>query len=109
MATNPVLKQGLIYLMLSIMIVFFAEYAHLLIVYLDMLYTIVNLKLAPIFSSSELGILIRRVCSLVLIPVVIAAIPALLYRLIKGRNMPYFIHITWLLWFIIVLSKVLIR
>lgn len=109
MIRNPIMKQGLIYLALSIVIVVFAEYAHVLIVYLDMLYTYVNLKLSPVFSSSELGILIRRVFSLVLIPVIIAAIPAVLYRLIKGSNMPYFIQITWLLWLIIVLSKILIQ
>ncbi|WP_133130354.1 hypothetical protein [Legionella yabuuchiae] len=102
------LKQGFIYLLLSIIIVVFAEYAQMIIVYLDMLYTFVNLKLAPVFSQSELGIMIRRVFSLVIIPILIAAIPALIYRLIKGKNMPYFIQITWLLWLVIVLSKILI-
>ncbi|GGI79246.1 hypothetical protein [Legionella impletisoli] len=102
------LKQGLIYLLLSIVIVVFAEYAQMIIVYLDMLYTFVNLKLAPVFSQSELGVMIRRVFSLVVLPILIAAIPALIYRLIKGKNMPYFIQVTWLLWLVIVLSKILI-
>nr|WP_242602027.1 hypothetical protein [Legionella yabuuchiae] len=108
MVRNTILKQGFIYLLLSIIIVVFAEYAQMIIVYLDMLYTFVNLKLAPVFSQSELGIMIRRVFSLVIIPILIAAIPALIYRLIKGKNMPYFIQITWLLWLVIVLSKILI-
>ena len=102
-------KQSLIYLLLSIIIVIFAEYAQLLIVYTDILYNFVNYKLMPVFSSSATGILIRKVFSLVLIPVVIAAVPALIYRLIKGRHMPYFIEITWFLWLVIVLSKVLIQ
>ncbi|AHE67756.1 hypothetical protein Loa_02214 [Legionella oakridgensis ATCC 33761 = DSM 21215] len=80
-----------------------------MIVYIDMFYTYVNLKLSPIFSANETGIMIRKVFSLVLIPVAIAAVPALVYRLIKGRHMPYFIHITWLLWLVVVLSKVLIQ
>jgi hypothetical protein len=109
MLNNPVVKQGLIYLALSILIILFAEYANVLVVYLDTLYTYINLKLSPVFSSSQLGVLIRKVVSLVLIPVVIAAVPALLYRVIKGRSMPYFIEVTWLLWLIIVLSKVLIQ
>jgi len=103
------LRQSIIYLVLSILIVSFAKYVHLMIVYIDILYNAVNLKLMPVFSNSETGIMIRKVFSLVVIPVVIAAIPALIYRLIKGKQLPYFIQITWFLWLVIVLSKVLIR
>lgn len=103
------LRQSMIYLFLSIIIVIFAAYAQLMIVYIDTFYTYVNLTLSPIFSRSETGILIRSVLSLVFIPVMLAAIPALVYRLIKGQNMPYFIHVTWLLWLILVLSKILIQ
>jgi hypothetical protein len=103
------LRQSFIYLVLSILVVLFASYAQMLIVYLDMLYTYVNLQLSPVFSSSETGILIRQVFSLVLIPVIIACIPALAYRVIKGKHMPYFIEVTWFLWLVIVLSKVLIQ
>ncbi len=103
------LRQSFIYLILSVFIVIFASYAQVVIVYLDMLYTYVNLQLSPVFSSSATGILIRQVFSLVLIPVLIACIPALAYRAIKGQHMPYFIQVTWLLWLVIVLSRVLIR
>lgn len=103
------LRQSLIYLVLSIIVVIFAKYAHLLIIYIDLLYTFVNLKLAPIFSQVGIGLIIRKVLLLVLIPVIIAGIPALIYRLIKGKNMPYFIELTWCLWLVIVLSNVLIR
>ena len=103
------LKQSIIYLVLSIIVVLFAKYANLLIVYIDMIYTIINVKLAPIFNNSNLGIMIRKVITLVFLPVCIAAIPALIYRAIKGQHMPYFIGITWLLWLVIVLSKVLIH
>ena len=102
-------RQSFIYLFLSILVVIFAAYAQVLIVYLDFLYTYVNVQLKPIFSSSSTGELFRKVISLVLIPVVIACVPALFYRLIKGQHMPYFIQITWMLWLVIVLSKVLIH
>jgi len=103
------LKQGVIYLILSCLIVLFARYAHILIVYIDMFYTLINVKLAPIFSNSVEGVLIRDVITLVLLPIFIVAIPALIYRLFKGQQMPYFIEATWFLWLIIVLSKVLIH
>lgn len=103
------LRQSIGYLILSIIVVLFAKYAHLLIVYIDMFYTYVNVTLAPVFNNSDLGILIRKILTLVLLPVVIVGIPALIYLALKGKRMPYFIEITWILWLVIVLSKVLIR
>lgn len=103
------LKQSSIYLTLSILIVLFATYAHLAIVYVDMFYTWVTIKLTPLFSGISYGILIRNVLSLMLLPVMIAGIPALIYQAIKRQKMPYFIEIVWVLWLIIVLSKVLIQ
>ncbi len=103
------LKQSIVYLILSILIILFANHAHLGIVYIDMFYTWVVLTLTPLFSHGAYGILLRNVFSLVLLPVIIAGIPALIYRAIKGKKMPFLIEIIWVLWLIIVLSKVLIK
>ncbi|MDI9819389.1 MULTISPECIES: hypothetical protein [unclassified Legionella] len=103
------LRQSLIYLLLSILVVVFAKFAHMLIVYIDMLYAFINVKLTPIFSHSGLGLTIRKIILLVFIPILIAAIPAFSYRLIKGNEMPYFLELTWCLWLVIVLSNILIR
>lgn len=102
------LRQSLIYLLLSILVVIFAKYAHLLIVYIDMLYAYLNVFLDGIFSRSGIGTLLRKVILLTLIPLIIALIPALIYQLIKGKQMPYLIELTWCLWLVIVLSNVLI-
>ena len=103
------LKQTTVYLILSICIVIFAKYVNVLIVYIDLFYALINVKLMPIFSSSALGVLIREVITLTLLPLVIAGIPALIYRGMKGKHMPYFIETAWVLWLIIVLSKILIH
>ncbi|CAM2948389.1 hypothetical protein [Legionella worsleiensis] len=103
------LRQSLIYLLLSVLVVIFARYAHLLIVYIDLLFTYINLKLTPIFSQTGWGLIIRKVLVLMFMPIVITAIPALLYRAIKGREMPHFIAVVWVIWTIIVLSVILIR
>lgn len=103
------LKQSLIYLILSILIVVFAQYANLLMVYIITAYTYIMLKITPIFSGTQYGILIRNVVSLVAMPIIIAGIPALIYRAIKSKPMPYFIELTWGLWLVIVLGKILIR
>ncbi|WP_045095876.1 hypothetical protein [Legionella fallonii] len=103
------LRQSIIYLLLSILVVVFARYAHLLIVYIDMFFAYVNYHLAPIFSQTGWGPIIRKVIVLMLMPIIITAIPALIYRLIKGHDMPNFIAIVWIVWAVIVLSNILVR
>ncbi|MDP1602898.1 MAG: hypothetical protein Q8M03_06490 [Legionella sp.] len=102
-------RQSIVYLLLSILVVIFAKYIHVIIVYIDLFYSYINLHLSPIFNQGGIGSIISKVLLLVLIPILIAAIPALVYRLIKGKNMPYFIELTWCLWLVIILSNVLIH
>ncbi|KTD10706.1 hypothetical protein Lgra_1672 [Legionella gratiana] len=103
------LRHSLIYLLLSILVVIFAKYAQLVIVYIDLFFTYVNLKLTPIFSQTGWGLVVRKILVLVLLPVAITAVPALVYRIFKGGDMPHFIAITWIIWIIIVLSDILVR
>lgn len=103
------LRHGLIYLLLSILIVVFAKYAHLIIVYIDTFFTHVNLKLTPIFSQTGWGLVIRKIIVLMILPILITAIPALIYRGLKGREMPHFIAVVWVIWTVIVISDILIR
>lgn len=103
------LRQSLIYLTLSILVVIFAKYAQLIVVYIDMFFTYVNIKLTPIFSQTGWGLIIRKILVLTMLPIALTAIPALIYKAIKGGNMPHFIAITWIIWVIIVLSDILVR
>src|SRR3990167_5482724 len=101
------LRNSLIYLALSLLAVLFAKYTHIFVVYLDILYTYTNIALTPLFSSSNAGVLLRGVITLTLLPVCITAVPALLYRAIKGNTMPYYYEATWFIWLIIVVSKII--
>ena len=103
------LRQSLIYLALSILIVIFAKYAHLLVVYIDLFFTHINVRLSPIFSQTGWGLVIRKIIVLMALPIMLTAAPALVYRGIKGHEMPHFISIMWVIWTIIVLSDILIR
>ncbi|MCC5791516.1 MAG: hypothetical protein JJT82_02760 [Legionellaceae bacterium] len=103
------LKHVLLYLILSILVVVFANYFHILIVYIDMLYTWINVKISPVFNRNSLGVTIRHILVLTLLPVILAAVPALLYRLFKGKTMPHLYFLTWFFWLVIVLSVLLIR
>lgn len=101
-------KQGLIYLGLSIIVIFMARFVQQGLVYLNIAYYHLNLKLTEIFHIFSLPSEFHRVAALVLLPLIITGIPALLYRLFRKKPMPHFIEMTWLVWFIIVVSKVLL-
>lgn len=103
------LKQSLLYLILSALVVVFAKYVQIVIVYIDILYVRFTIQLAPFFSNTQSGYIIRNVLSLVLIPLMLVGIPALIYRTIKKKDMPYFMEITGFVWLIIVLTKVLLQ
>lgn len=84
------LRHSLIYLLLSILIVVFAKYAHLIVVYIDMFFTYVNLKLTPIFSQTGWGLIIRKILVLMLLPIIIAGIPANLPGTQRKRHAPFY-------------------
>lgn len=102
------MKQTLIYIFLSIIVVLASRYVHMLLVYIDLLYNYLSLQLAPFLNHSAIGRSAHRILTLVILPIAITGIPALLYRLFKGKIMPHFIAITWLVWFVIVLSEILV-
>lgn len=102
------LKQFFIYLVLSILVVLFARYAQLIIANIDVFFSYINLKLTPIFSQTGLGFITRKVLVLMLLPLIIIGLPAVIYRAIKGHEMPHLLASVWVVWTIIVLSDILI-
>jgi len=101
-------KQSAIYVLLSILCVCFSKYFYSAVVYIDWFYTKMSHLLAPVFSSSHVGVWLCQILTLMLIPLVLVGVPALIYRSIKGEMMPYFFKIVWLVWLIVALSNVLI-
>ena len=77
--------------------------------YIDTFFTYLSLTLAPIFSKSHLGLLIRQIMVLSLLPIAVVGLPALAYRSIKGSQMPYLYEAVWISWLVVVLSNILIR
>ena len=102
------LRQSIIYLIISILLIILKKYAKLFLAYIDYFYTTLSTQLSPILTNIGLGNPLQKILLLALVPILITAIPALLYYLIKRKNMPYFFEMTWCIWFIIVLSNLLI-
>lgn len=102
-------KQTIFYLALSIIVVVFAHYFAVGILQVDHLHTWLNLKASTVFSHSIIGLTVQQVIVLMALPLVIAGVPALTYKLVKGGSMPYFLNVVWLVWLIVVLSKIAIQ
>lgn len=56
-----------------------------------------------IFSNGVVGHVARQIITLTLTPLVMAGIPALIYWLFTRRALPYFGHIIWGLWLMLVI------
>ena len=103
------LKQSLLYLFFSLLVVLLKKYAKLLLLYIDIIFTQLTVLLNPILSVIGIGNPFQKILLLALTPVLITGIPAGIYYLFKRHTMPYYFEITWCVWLIIVLSNLLIR
>jgi hypothetical protein len=103
------LKQSIIYFLLSVLVVIFARFAFFLIIYINILYSLVNVYLAQIFSQIGLSLVVQRVILLLCFSLLLAAVPTLIYRVAKGKMMPYFSELTWCIWLVILLSNILLK
>ncbi len=99
----------LIYLGLSILVVLFSNYTQDFARLVLQFYQFVDTQIAVFFSTSPSGLNLRHVFTLVICPLILTGIPALVYRFTKGGMMPYYLEATWLIWIILVLSKILVR
>jgi len=106
---NYLFRSCLLYFIASLLVVLCARYIHLILVYMDTFYVYVNLLLAPIFNQVGLGKIVHQTLVLILIPLILIGIPALIYRLIKHKTMPYLFQLTWSAWLILVLCTIMIR
>lgn len=102
------IKQSIIYFLLSLVVILFAGYAKALLAYANVLYMYINTALMPLFGQGYMGEAFRDMFTLLLTPLILAGIPALIYWIVKRSKMPYFIELTWLLWLTFAMSSYLI-
>ncbi len=103
------LKQSVIYFVLSLIVIFFAAYAKAFLLYAAILYAFINALFEPVFGTGLIADALSDMLTLVFTPFLLAGIPALIYWLIKRKKMPYFIELIWLFWIIFALSSYLVH
>ncbi len=56
--------------------------------------------LKDVFSGGQAGNIIRQLIALLVIPVIIALIPAVIYWLVRRSWFPWFMEVVWVVWLI---------
>lgn len=56
--------------------------------------------LREVFSGGPAGNIIRELLALLVIPIVIALIPTIIYWLVRRRWFPWFMEVVWVVWLI---------
>lgn len=100
-------RQAIIYCLLSVLIMLFDKFPKLIVLSINTLYIYLNILLMALFKRIGLSGSLASIVLLIAIPMVISAIPAIIYRLIKGQTMPHFFTLTWGIWLVIVLNYIL--
>ncbi len=94
------LKQLIILVLLSIIIILTMPYVQHGLHFLLASYHWISNLLAPIFSGGEAGNIIKKLIALLAVPIIVSFIVAFLYWIVKRSWFPYFIDIVWVLWLI---------
>lgn len=105
---NQTAKQIAGILVMSVFIIVFSSLWSTLFTEIFQAYQWISSYATSIFSDGPTGTLIRRTVISTLFPLAVAGIPAGIYWMIKRQLMPYFYHLVWLLW-IVVMTITLIR
>lgn len=94
------LKQILAIIALSIAVVLSMSYAQQILQFILTAHDWVAVNLTEVFSGGQTGNLLRNLLALLAIPVIMGAIPVILYWVVKRSWFPYFMQIVWVIWLI---------
>lgn len=87
---------------LSIIAIFFLSEIRMVLHWISDAHTFLLDKLALVIHGGELARVIRMTLALVIVPLIIALIPAFIYWIFRRRMMPNYMAIVWMIWFILI-------
>lgn len=100
--------QAIYLLIASTLAILLAPYCDTVIHWILAFHQVIVSFLNGVFAKGQTGLTIAAIISIALIPILIVAIPAIIFFLVKRRIMPYLITFAWAVW-IIVATAVVIR
>ena len=101
------LKQIVLLLIASILIVLFSAYGSLILHCVNSLYQFMDTLLNHVISNSSTGHIAKSTLILLLIPLIIAYLINGFYLLVMRREFPYLFVSMWFIWFMLVVSAIL--
>jgi hypothetical protein len=98
------IKQIGLFILFSILAAIFLHQLHYLLSLITLAYHALYKMMGWVFSNDSLGTIIRQSVVFILVPVVVAFISSLIYKLIKktGLPHPYFMLIMWVSWVMLI-------
>jgi hypothetical protein len=94
------LKQLIALITGSIIIILSMSYAQQALQLLVHAHDWISQILTEVFSGGQAGNLARGLIALLSIPILVGAIPTLIYWMFKRHWFPYFMEIVWVVWLI---------
>ena len=92
----------LILIILSILAVFFIPELRIILHWIADAHRFLLDKLALVIAGGEIARVIRTTLALVIIPLLLALIPAFFYWLVKRRMMPNYMAVVWVIWCVLI-------
>lgn len=97
-------KSAIVLIIISVVAMFFqSELGHILR-YLLTIHDKIADGLAVVFSNAPAGRVIQETIALIIIPVVVGALAALVWLLIKRNEMPHLMTTVWIIWTILLVA-----
>lgn len=94
------LKQIIAIIAISILVILGMNYAQQILQGLITAHDWVAQALTEVFSGGDTGNLIRKLIALLTLPVLISAIPVVIFWFAKRRFFPYFMQFVWVIWLV---------
>lgn len=92
----------LILIILSLLAVFLIPEIRIILHWIIDAHHFLLAKLAIIITGDHIGKILRTTLALVLVPFILALVPAFIYWLFKRRTMPNYMAVVWVVWSVLV-------
>lgn len=94
--------QALVFIVLSIIAILLMHQIHIVLAWIAVAHQFLADKLALLIPGDSWVRIARLSLALIIIPLIVALIPAFVYWLFKRHSMPNIMAVIWIIWVILV-------
>ena len=101
------LKGLIVLIVVSVVAIFFQTQLSFVLHYLLKVHDAVADGLAIVFSNAPAGRVMQETIALIIIPIIIGAVAALVWLMVKRNEMPHLVGTVWIIWTILLVAVLL--